>query len=81
MTSDAIKNRISQMCTLFGFIYDGKDGNVDPYYIPETKSDEFLLYYNGTEQTVTSIDEVMNTPFINGKSLNEIADKIEITEW
>ena len=69
------------MCTLFGFIYDGKDGNVDPYYIPETNSDEFLLYYNGTEQTVTSIDEVMNTPFINGKSLNEIADKIEITEW
>ena len=81
MTADKIKTRIGEMCTLFAFEYDGKDGNVDPCYSPVTKQDNFLLYYDGNEQTVHNIDDVMNTPFIDGKTLTEIADKIEITEW
>lgn len=69
------------MVTLFGFEYNGKDGNVDPYYSDKLKTDSFLLYYDGTEQTVYNLDDVMNTPFIEGKTLNEVADQIEITEW
>lgn len=81
MTAEKIKQRIGEMVTLFGFVYNGKDGKVDPYYIPDKKTDAFLLYYDGEEQTVYNLDDVMNTPFIEGKTLNDVADQIEITEW
>lgn len=81
MTADKIKGRISECATLFGFEYLGKDGNVDPYYIPENKTHEYLLYFDGEEQTVYNLEDVMNTPFIDGKALSEVAEKIIITEW
>ena len=81
MTADKIKARIGEMCTLFGFEYNGKDGNVDPYYLPETGEDSFLLFFDGNEQTVDNLDAVMNTPFIDGKTLREVSDKLVITEW
>lgn len=81
MKADKIKKRIDDCVTLFGFEYKGKDGNVDPCYIPKEKRYEYLLYFDGKEQTVSDIESVMNTPFIMGHSLNEIADEIEITEW
>ncbi len=76
-----IRNRIEDCVTLFGFEYNGIEGNVDPYYLPEEKRQEYLLYFNGEEQTAFDIEDVMNTPFIDGKTLSEVADKIEITEW
>jgi hypothetical protein len=75
-TADDIKARIDSLCTLFGFEYNGKVGNVDPY-----SHTEFLLYFDGAEQTVTSIEDVMNTPFIDGFTLSELADQITITDW
>lgn len=81
MTASKIKERIAECATLFAFEYAGLEGNVDPYYIPESKKHEYLLFYNGAEKSVSDIDSVMNTPFIDGKSLNELADKITITEW
>lgn len=79
MTALEIATRIGEMCTLFGFEIDGKAGNVDPCYIPG-KGNEFLLFFDGKEQTVYTVDDVMNTPFIGGKALNEIAEKLTITE-
>ncbi len=76
-----IKKRIEACVTLFGFEYRGIDGNVDPYYVPEKKRQEYLLFFDGDEQTVYDIEDVMNTPFIAGKTLSEVADEIEITEW
>lgn len=76
MTPEKIKGRINELCTLFGFEYNGKIGNVDPY-----SRNRFLLFYDGVDQVVTDIDSVMSTPFIDGKSLNEVYDKITITEW
>jgi len=81
MTADKIKSRLSDCITLFGFEYNGKEGNVDPYYIPESKSQEYLLFFDGQEQTVLDIDSAMQTPFIDGHSLNELADELIITEW
>ena len=81
MKAEKIKARIDDCVTLFGFEYRGKEGNVDPYYIHEEKRYEFLLYFDGQEQIVNNIDDVMNTPFILGHTLNEVADEIEITEW
>ena len=81
LKAEKIKNRISDCVTLFGFEYNNKNGNVDPYYIPDKKSYEYLLFYDGEEITVYDIDDVMNTPFIDGHTLNELAEKITITEW
>jgi hypothetical protein len=81
MKAEKIKNRIKECVTLFGFEYNGKEGNVDPYYIPTKKSYEFLLCFDGNEQTVYDIEAVMTTPFINGKTLNEVCNKIVITDW
>ena len=81
MKAETIRNRINECITLFGFEYEGKGGNVDPCFIPEKKGYEYLLYFDGEEQTVYDIDSVMNTPFIRGKTLNEVANEIEITEW
>lgn len=81
MKATKIKDRISECVTLFGFEFNGKEGNVDPYYNPSSKSSEYLLYFDGSEKTVYNIDDVMNTPFIEGHSLNEIADKITVTDF
>ena len=76
MTAKDISDRINEICTLFGFEYEGIDGNVDPF-----SESDFDLFYDGKTTKVHSIKEVMTTPFINGKALDEIYNKIEITEW
>lgn len=80
MTKDKIRDRIAQCCTLFGFEYHGKSGNVDPYYTPGSGY-SYLLFFDGAERTVYSLDDVMGTPFIEGHTLAELADSLEITEW
>lgn len=81
MTADNIRMRIKDCVTLFEFEYNGKRGGVDPYYLPETESYEYLLFYGDDDITVFSIDDVMNTPFIDGKSLWNLSDKLSITDW
>ena len=76
MIGQQIKKRIEEYCTLFAFEYQGKKGHIDPY-----SSKSFLLWYEGAETTVTSIDAVMNTPFFGGHTLLEIANEIIIKEW
>ncbi|MCC8041956.1 MAG: hypothetical protein LIO69_00255 [Oscillospiraceae bacterium] len=77
--TELIKTQIAEGASIFEFEYNGLDGNVDYYYIQETKSIEILLWFNGEEITVYDIDSAMNTKFINGKSLAEVADDIKIT--
>lgn len=81
MNADKIRDRISECVTLFGFEFNGKEGNIDPCYNPNNKITEYLLYFDGNEKTVYNIEDVMNTPFIDGFSLNEIANKIIITDF
>ena len=81
MNVKTIKDIIHRCSNIFSFEFNGFEGNVDPYYIPETKSYEYLLFFNGNEQTVNDLDLVMNTPFIDGHSLTAIADKITVTEY
>ena len=81
MNAQTIKNIIQRCSNIFSFEFNGAEGNVDPYYIPEKKSYEYLLFFNGNEQTVNDLDSVMNTPFINGYSLSELAEKISVTEY
>ncbi|MBE7053394.1 MAG: hypothetical protein E7391_03865 [Ruminococcaceae bacterium] len=74
MTANEIKKFITHGHTLLGFEYKSKDGHIDPY------GDSYLLYFDGNEQTVYSVEEVMTTPFINGKCLNDVAKELVITD-
>lgn len=75
MTANDLKNRIDELCSIVSFSYKGKEGHVDPY-----SHSQYLLWFDGDEMMVGSIEEVMNTPFFGGATLNEIADKITATD-
>lgn len=74
--ADEIKSRLLEFCTLFSFDYNGKTYGVDPFNLKL-----FRVYTGENGQDVDNIDDVMNLPFIEGKSLNELADKILIIDW
>ena len=73
MTEKQIRDRVNEIACCFQFEYNGKDGGIDP--MSET---EFWCYYDGENQTVDSIDKAMNMPFVKGKRIGEILDKIDI---
>lgn len=66
-----LKERIDSLCTHVLFEYNGKNCGVDPF-----SHEEYDMWYGDKEITVTSIEEVMETPLFDGKSLNEIFDNI-----
>ena len=76
MIADDLRTFIAKNGNMIEFEYNGYDGNIDPYYNP-TDGHSYLLYYNGYEILVHTIDEVMNTPFIDGYCLNDISEKLE----
>ena len=56
------------------FYYKGKQGSVCIF------SNAFIgLSYNGLTTEVKTLEETMTTPFINGKTLTELADEIILT--
>ena len=61
------KETIIENCTLFEFEYNGKIGNVDPYW--SAGKDCYLLFFDGHEQIVHTFDEVLHTPFIEEHTL------------
>ncbi|MCD7943423.1 MAG: hypothetical protein LUE25_01100 [Clostridiales bacterium] len=70
-SANIIKNRISELCTHVTFEYNGKLCGVDPY-----NENSFELWYGDNLIEVTNIDDVMQIPFFESKSLLEIADEI-----
>lgn len=77
MTVEKVKNRILEFCSHFTFEYDDKICGIDPYNF-----NEFDMWYGeNVTHTASSIDEVMNKPFFDGKSLTQIADEIKIIDW
>lgn len=62
------------------FQYHGKEGHVDPYGTQDG-SFSYLLWYEGDEKLVHSMDEVMDTPIFSGHSLSEIASDISEIDW
>ena len=78
MGVERIRKIIDEGVSLFEFEYNGKDGNIDHYY-EKGEGHSFLLWFDGDEKTVYTLDDVMNDPFFDGKSLSEIANKIKVT--
>lgn len=76
MSRDNLKDRINSLASHILFDYNKKECGVDPI-----NHHFFDVWYGEKTFTAQSIDEVMNTPFFDGKALNEIFDEIVITEW
>ncbi len=75
MSIEDIKKTIEDGLSLFEFRYNGKDGNVDHCY-EDGEGDSYLLWFDGEEKTVFTIDDAINDPFFDGKSLASIANDI-----
>jgi hypothetical protein len=75
-----IRDYVGQCASMLTFDYHGKEGHVDPYYSPQNGY-SYLLWFDGNEQLVYSLDAVMDTPFWDGHSLNEIADECTDFDW
>lgn len=80
MNAAEIRNMLSRCFTMLYFRYRGKDGHVDPYYTPKAGY-SYLLWYDEKEMLVHSLEEAMNSPFFEGHSLAEIAEKLTDVEW
>lgn len=82
MKIEDIRNAVKTGSTLIGFEYKGRTCHIDPYYNSNTKQHSYLLYCDGDETTVYSIDDVINTAFIAGKSIADISEDItELKEF
>ena len=77
---DTIRDFVASCASMLYFQYKGKEGHVDPCY-SKAKGYSYLLWYDGDETTVHSVDEVMNTPFWDGKPLADIADDVTDITW
>ncbi|WP_455249368.1 hypothetical protein [Ruminococcus sp.] len=74
---DLLKKKVKDCYGLVEFTYQGKDGNIDPYF-HEDGTYSYLLYFDGYEKMVYSIEDVMNTRFILGKSLYVLKNDVDL---
>lgn len=75
MTLLEIKKWLSQLTSLLGFEYKGKNGYIDPI-----NQHEFVLFYDGNDTVVDSLDKAMSIKFFDGLSLEDIYHQITITD-
>lgn len=72
MNANELINWIDRLTVDIEFRYRGAWGSICPF-----SREEISLCYDGEEVTVHSVEAAMNTPFITGKSLQEICEEIE----
>ena len=75
MTAKELQDRIESLCTHVLFEYNGKECGVDPF-----NEKHFDMWCGDDYMKAHSIDEVMKTPFFNGKALEDIVDQLENVE-
>ena len=73
MTIQQVRDRLNEIVTCFEFEYKGKSGGVDPF-----NKHQFDIFYGDELETVDSIDKVMETPFIDGKRIEDVLNELEI---
>lgn len=75
MTGEGIKNQLITNWSHILFDYQGKKCGIDPFNLAE-----FDMWFGDEAMTAHSVDELMHTPFFNGKSLIDIAPFIKNIE-
>ena len=72
MTPEQLRDDIYCLLLDIEFQYKGVWGSICPF-----SRENISVAYGGTEKTLDSVDAVMDEPFIDGKSLNEICNRIQ----
>ncbi len=75
MSLSDLKQEIESLVSFIGFTYKNADCGVDPI-----SKECFYMHYGESTQTAENIEDVMNSPFFDGKSLSEIFNDIVITD-
>lgn len=73
MSIDDIRKILEVNFTHIAFDYDGKHCGVDPL-----AADRFDAWCGDEDEEFESVDELIESPFFNGKPLKEICDEVEI---
>ncbi len=76
MTATSLKAIISSLTGCVSFDYNNKSCGVDPF-----NANCFDMWYGEDCKKAENIDDVMNSPFFGGKSLNDISSKITNVEY
>jgi hypothetical protein len=67
MKNQEFINRIKSLLFDIEFSYNGKFGAICPF-----SSDNISVVYDGNDMDCKSVAEVLNSKFIDGKSINDI---------
>lgn len=67
MNCKELKLLIDALAQDFEFQYNGQDGSICPF-----SRECISMSYGSTEKTFNSVESVMETPFFDGKSLNDV---------
>lgn len=70
-----LKDRIGSLYTHVLFDYKGKECGVDPF-----NAKHFDMWYGDKFMEAHSIEEVMKSPFFDGKALEDIAGQLKNIE-
>ena len=73
MTAKDLRKLIDSLTDDIEFSYNGIDGSICPF-----SRENISVSYGKEEKTFSSIDEVMQTPFIAGKAIEAICSDFKV---
>lgn len=76
MKSDDLKKRIDSLVSHILFDYNGVPCGIDPL-----SREHIDMWYGQEDHRAKSVDEAMNVPLFDGKSLTQICDSISNVEY
>ena len=71
MKKEELRADIEKMLLDVEFSYKGIDGSICPF-----ARDNISVKYGENERVLHSVDDLMREPFIDGKSLDEVCEKL-----
>ena len=72
-----LRSELSQGRTDYEFIYRGSRGSICPFNSSDGRFSANVSY-NGVFNTYFTLNDLMNAPFLDGKSLAEVAEELEL---
>ena len=71
MKKEELRADIEEMLLDVEFSYKGIDGSICPF-----SRDNISVKYGEDERVLHSVDDLMREPFIDGKSIDEVCEKL-----
>ena len=80
MRKSEVKETFNEDVGVKFFEYEGKEGYISKNYDEVKKVSYFVLFFNGHDVREYEMDKITTNPFIDGKSLEDVAEKLENIE-